>query len=220
MVANAQQCRVHERRAVTVSARIGILTLGAANRASIAQAIERAGGAPEFVDSPNALRDVGAIVFPGVANFGYVVDQLDRRKLRAPLLLAIAAGTLYLGICAGFQILFDGSAEAPEARGLGAFAGTVQRVRGPKSPHMGWNTVLPRDAQQADVSGWAYFAHEYAPPATVSSTTATTTYGNPFASIAEEGRVTGVQFHPERSGAYGASFLAQFVDSARVVRAR
>ena len=200
--------------------RIGILTLGAANRASIAQALERAGGACEFVDSANALRDLDAIVFPGVAHFGYVVDQLDRRELRAPLLSAIALGTPYLGICVGFQMLFDGSTEAPEAQGLGAFAGTVQHLRGPKSPHMGWNTVLPCDAERTDLGGWAYFAHEYAPPATIASATATTTYGNSFASIAEEGCVTGVQFHPERSGAYGTRFLAQFVDSSRVIRAR
>lgn len=199
--------------------RIGILTLGAANRASIAQAIERAGGACEFVDSANALRDLDAIVFPGVAHFGYVVDQLDRRELRTPLLSAIAAGTPYLGICVGFQILFDGSAEAPEARGLCRFAGTVQRVRGPKSPHMGWNTVVPCDGEHREIGGWAYFAHEFAPPASIANVTSTTTYGDPFASMAEEGCVTGVQFHPERSSAYGARFLTQFIDSVRVVRA-
>ena len=195
--------------------RIGILTLGAANRASIAQAVERAGGVCEFIDSASVLRDVDAIVFPGVAHFGYVVDQLDRQELRSPLLSAIAAGTPYLGICVGFQILFDESAEAPDARGLCKFAGTVRRVRGPKSPHMGWNTVVPSNAERA--GGWAYFAHEYAPPAAIATTT---TYGDSFASMAEEGCVTGVQFHPERSGEYGARFLSQFVESARVVRAR
>jgi len=176
---------------------IGILALGAANRASIACALERAGARPEFVDSAQRLREVDAIVFPGVAHFGYVIGELDRRELRAPLLASIASGMPYLGICAGFQILFDGSDEAPAARGLGVFSGTVQRVRGSKSPHMGWNTVVPLDAQLSDIAGWAYFAHEFAPPAATASVTATTVYGSAFASVAEEGAVSGVQFHPE-----------------------
>lgn len=199
--------------------RIGILTLGAANRASIAQGIERAGGTPEFFDSANALLDLDAIVFPGVAHFGYVVAELDLRELREPLVAAISAGTPFLGICVGFQILFDGSEEAPESRGLGILSGRVQRVRGPKSPHMGWNTVVPCDVNRTDIDGWAYFAHEYAPPATITSAAAATTYGDAFASLAEEGVVTGVQFHPERSSAYGARFLSKFVDNARIVRA-
>lgn len=200
--------------------RIGILTLGAANRASIAQAIERVGGAAAFVDSAQGLRNADAIVFPGVAHFGYVVDQLDRRGLRAPLLSTIAAGTPYAGICAGFQILFDGSDEAPEARGLSVFAGTVARVHGPKSPHMGWNTVVPREAAQSGIAGWAYFAHEYAPPASVESASAFTCYGSAFASVAEKGSVRGVQFHPERSGEFGSRVLSRFVESARVAGAR
>lgn len=200
--------------------RIGILTLGAANRASIACALERAGARPEFVEAAQGLREVDAIVFPGVAHFGFVAAELDNRELREPLLTAISAGVPYLGICVGFQMLFEGSDEAPDARGLGIFRDVVQRVCGPKSPHVGWNTVEPRDPLSKEFGGWAYFAHEFAPPADTANAIATTTYGNAFASASEAGAIRGVQFHPERSGAFGERLLARFVQNARMVSAR
>jgi imidazole glycerol phosphate synthase glutamine amidotransferase subunit len=190
--------------------RIAILALGAANRRSIGGAIERAGGSPLFVDRPEALGKVDAIVVPGVANFGFLANALDDRSLRQPMLDAIARKTPYLGICAGFQLLFDASDEAPGARGLGIFPGIVRHVSGPKSPHMGWNGVEPI-TPEGGVSGWAYFAHSYAAPATARNAVAVTSYGDDFASVGTQERVVGVQFHPERSGRDGAEFLERFV---------
>lgn len=199
---------------------IGILALGAANRASISAAIERSGGEPIFIDSLRGLRSVDAIVVPGVAHFGYLVSELDRRELREPLIAAIASGTPYLGICAGFQLLFHTSAEAPSARGLGVFAGDVVRIGGDKSPHMGWNEIEPVLRGAGITPGWAYFAHEYAAAASIDEIAARTTYGRPFASAAAMGAVLGVQFHPERSGAYGARILSCFIEKANLLRAR
>lgn len=196
---------------------IAIVALGAANRRSIATAIERAGGEARFAVEPVALARADALVIPGVANVGYLVDAIDRHALRRPLLDAIGAGVPCLGICAGFQLLFDASDEAPAARGLGIFAGTVCRIGGTKSPHMGWNRVTPLDERSP--AEWAYFAHSYAPPSDVPDARAVTSYGTPFTSVAQRDNVTGVQFHPERSGRYGAELLAQFVSDARSVYA-
>jgi imidazole glycerol phosphate synthase glutamine amidotransferase subunit len=196
---------------------VAILSLGAANRASLAIAIERAGGTPSFTDSAKPLANADAIVFPGVANFGYVARALDNAELREPLLRAIASGTPFLGICVGFQMLFEGSDETPGARGLGVFAGSVRALAGPKNPHMGWNTVELMSSDTT-VDGWAYFAHSFAVPIGIREAVATTTYGTSFTSVARSGNVSGVQFHPERSGRYGADALRTFVRECEALR--
>jgi imidazole glycerol phosphate synthase glutamine amidotransferase subunit len=189
--------------------RIAIVALGAANRRSIAGGIERAGGAPVFVQEPRDLDRADGIVIPGVANVGYLTQELDRCGLRAPVSTAVASETPYLGICAGFQLMFERSEEAPNELGLGIFPGSVRRLRSPKSPHIGWNFVESSDPTFE--SGWAYFAHSYAPPADVADAIAVTSYGAAFASAGSRGAAIGVQFHPERSGRYGAGILERFV---------
>ncbi len=198
---------------------VGIVALGAANRHSIEAALRRAGAATRFVQKPSEVGTCDALVLPGVANFGFVAQELDRTELRPALIEAIRFGIPLLGICVGFQLLFEGSDEAPRSRGLGVFAGTVRRLRTPRVPHMGWNLVEPRDATLS--RGWAYFANAFAPDASVSDAVATTNDGDDtFASAAARGNVRGVQFHPERSGAYGAALIASFVQSAAVTYAR
>jgi glutamine amidotransferase len=93
----------------------------------------------------------------------------------------------------------------------------VRRLRTPCVPHMGWNLVEPR----GDLArGWAYFANAFAPDAWVPDAIATTQDGDDtFASAAMRGNVLGLQFHPERSGAYGAALIASFVQSTAITYA-
>jgi glutamine amidotransferase len=202
-----------------VSVTVGIVTLGAANRRSIDSALTRAGAATRFIDDPFAVGACDALVLPGVANFGYVAEELDRTGMRAALIEAITFGIPLLGICVGFQLLFESSDEAPGARGLGIFEGAVRRLCTPRVPHMGWNRVDPQNG--AIEAGWAYFANAYAPGADVRDAIAITRDGEDcFTSAAARGNVLGMQFHPERSSAYGARLLAAFVRSAEVAYAR
>ena len=197
--------------------KIGVVTVGAANGRSVFAALLQAGGDAFVIDRPAALREAHALVIPGVAHVGFVLDALDRMRLREPLAEAIRDGVPTLGICAGFQVLFAGSEEAPGRSGLGAFDGTVSRLQGEKIPHIGWNWVA--SLAGGVESGWAYFAHSFGARADSIDTIGLTTYaGGAFASIACKDNVTGVQFHPERSAAYGARFLQGFVESARGVR--
>lgn len=198
---------------------IGIVALGAANRRSIDAALQRAGATTCFIDEPRLIAGCDALVLPGVANFGFIAGELDRTGMRFALLEAIGFGIPLLGICVGFQLLFARSEEAPNARGLSIFKGTVRRLRTPRVPHMGWNRVEP--ATSAIEGGWAYFANAYAPDAGALDAIATTQDGDDrFASAAACRNVQGVQFHPERSGAYGARLLASFVQSTTVAYAR
>ncbi len=192
---------------------VGILALGAANAGSIVYALRRAGTEAMMLERPEQLPAIGALVLPGVANLGYMIQALDRGNWRAPVLAAIASGLPTLGICAGFQLLCTRTEEAPALSGLGIFSGTITKLRGEKIPHMGWSRA--EATTSAFESGWAYFAHSYAPPAALRETLAITQCGAAFASAAGTGNVIGVQFHPERSGEYGARVLQRFVRLAR-----
>ncbi|HTZ56140.1 MAG TPA: imidazole glycerol phosphate synthase subunit HisH [Candidatus Acidoferrum sp.] len=199
--------------------RVGIVALGAANRRSIDAALQRAGATTCFIEEPRTVATCDALVLPGVANFGFIAGELDRTGVRSALLEAVGYGIPLLGICVGFQLLFEDSEEAPKAKGLGVFRGGVRRLRTPRVPHMGWNRVEP--TASALEAGWAYFANAYAPDADVRDAVATTQDGvDRFASAAAFRNVQGVQFHPERSGDYGAQFLAAFVRSTAVAYAR
>ena len=119
------------------------------------------------------------------------------------------------------QWLFEGSEEAPDAPGLGLLAGRCYRLTGApaagqaiKVPHVGWNTLaIVRDG--AIVEGVAdrsqvYFTHSYVAPVT-GDTVAITEHGEPFAAIVQRGHVSGVQFHPEKSGDVGLQILRNFM---------
>ena len=188
---------------------VAVVNLGAASTRSVANALRKAGAIPFLLDRREQLRRASALVIPGVANLGYMIDRLDLRKLRDPILDTIASGLPTLGICAGFQLLFTGSEEAPLRRGLGVIDGMVARLPSEKVPHMGWNHIVSLTPQLED--GWAYFAHSFAVPASCLETVGITENGVSFASAVRKDNVWGVQFHPERSGHYGKGFLERFV---------
>lgn len=198
--------------------RIGIAQLGACNRRSIAAALERAGASVCWIESAQEIAGCDGLVLPGVANAGYVIAEVERRGLRDALYEACTSGMPVLGICAGFQLLYEYSEEAPQAAGLGIFVGGVRKLQTPRVPHMGWNFASSLD-ETAFASGWAYFAHTYAPELSTQTIAITRDGEDAFASAARCGNVTGVQFHPERSAAYGTALLERFVKTAALAYA-
>jgi glutamine amidotransferase len=127
-----------------------------------------------------------------------------------------------LGICVGFQVLYEGSEEDPSAKGLGILPGTVRALPdGVKHPQMQWNILDRRPGSGAGLldglpeEPWVYFVHSYAPEVTA-DTSATCEYGGTITAAAERGPVWGTQFHPEKSGAVGLRILQNFVDGVPV----
>ncbi len=188
----------------------GIVDLGSANLANVARALERCGAHTRIVANAGDIAGCGALVLPGVAHVGYICAIMDERGLRDPILRAVARGTPILGICAGYHVLFEGSDEDPDVRGLAIFEGRVTRLKTRRTPHMGWNLVRDRDER----AYWAYFAHSFAPAETPHVLAWTTHESYRFASMARRGSVWGVQFHPERSGAYGRDVINAFLRAA------
>ena len=197
--------------------RVAVLDYGAANMVSITKALAAVGADVVVAAQPSAMADVDAIVVPGVGAAGSAMDHLRQRCLLEPVRDWIRNGLPCLGICLGFQLLFDSSDEGGGVETLGLLAGrTVALEDAPTLPHIGWNSVdiarvHPLFDGVADGS-YFYFVHSFAPaPADESVVVARTTHGRPFASAVAQGSLFGLQFHPEKSSEAGLRVLSNFI---------
>lgn len=199
--------------------RVAMIDYGSGNLRSVEKALERVGATVVRCASPREMADCTAVVLPGVGSFADCARSLGERGLTQPLRDWLSSGHPYLGICLGYQILFEGSEEGSGAEGLGHWKGTVRRFPvqpGLKVPHMGWNDLRWKtpDALFSGLADPAYvfFVHSYFPvPADPAIVTAVATHGVEFAAACGIGRVRGVQFHPEKSQAAGLRMLENFV---------
>ena len=202
--------------------RLALLDYDAGNLRSVARALETTGARVEIAATPDALVGFDAVVLPGQGHFRDCAEKLATRGLWEPVKTWLAAGRPFLGICVGYQLLFEGSEEAPGTPGLGWFGGMVRRfVPGPgvKVPHMGWNTlglVQPECPLWRDLPGnpSVYFCHSFYPePVDPTLAAARVDYGGgaPFAAALSRGNVAAVQFHPEKSQGVGLAVLRNFV---------
>lgn len=193
-----------------MTVRAVIIPGSGANFGSLRQACARIGVAAEVSDDPARIAAASHLVLPGVGAAGHAMRGLRERGIDR--LLPRLAQPL-LGICLGMQLLFEGS-EEDHTECLGVLPGRVRRLPdAPRWPHMGWNRVQAAPGAPLfdglDADAWFYFVHGYAAP--VGATTqASTAYGTAFASAVADGRVHGVQFHPEKSAAAGRRVLANF----------
>ncbi len=197
-------------------ARVAVVDYGAANMVSITRALAAVGAEVSVALDASGFENVDAVVVPGVGAARAAMVQLDAPGLRRPILDWAVAGRPLLGICLGFQILFEASDEG-DAEALGLLPGrTVELVDAPTLPHIGWNSVTlarPHVLFDGVPDGeYFYFVHSYVPqPADESMILGRTTHGRQFASAAARGNVLGVQFHPEKSSDAGLRVLSNFV---------
>jgi imidazole glycerol-phosphate synthase subunit HisH len=197
-----------------------VVDYGAGNLVSIGNALRAVGAAVTIARRPADLEAADAIVVPGVGASAPAMTRLQRQSLVGPIRDAVAAGTWFVGICLGMQLLFEHSEEDGAAM-LGLLAGDVVRLeRPPRLPHIGWNTLeLMREHPVLDGvrNGTpAYFVHSYAPrPISTGIVVAETTHGGRFPSVIVADQVIGFQFHPERSGEDGLRILANTVALVR-----
>ncbi len=170
--------------------------------------------------APSDLDGCDALIVPGQGSFGDCARNLRATGLWEPIRVWIAADRPFLGICVGYQLLFESSEESPEEPGLGVFAGTVRRFprNDLKIPHMGWNrlTCQPADRLYRDLTDpiEVYFVHSFYPdPVDRSIVSATCDYGLTFAASVSRGNLSATQFHPEKSQRTGLAILTNFIDS-------
>ena len=201
---------------------IAVVDYGAGNLRSVRRALEAAGAEVEVTADPARLRDAAGIVLPGVGAFAPARQKLRESGLDDLLRELAQAGKPILGVCLGYQLLFEASYEDGFTEGLGLLPGPVRRLRETpdrKVPHMGWNRVrqLAPDILFEEVPDRAYFyfVHSYYPELKVGrEVIATADYGRTLAVVARRGSVVGTQFHPEKSGPAGLRLYRNFVSKA------
>lgn len=202
--------------------RIGVIDYGGGNLQSVLNVLKFLGHDGALVSSPSDLEKIERLVFPGVGSFGDCIENLDAKQLRDPIVDWLKSDRPFFGICLGYQVLFERSAESPEAKGLGVFEGEVVKFSedsGLKVPHMGWNEVTPLDRGSDAWKGtpdplFLYFVHSFFPkPADEGLVNSRTDYGGEFASSIATGNTFAGQFHPERSQDAGLQLVRNFIEA-------
>lgn len=208
-----------------VAPRIAIIDYRMGNLRSVEKGFEHAGVGDVIVtDDAAAVAAAEGIVLPGVGAFRDAAHNLRESGLWDLVRERVAAGTPFLGICLGMQLLAEVGLEDGEWAGLGIVPGRCERLpAGVKVPHIGWNTVAyPQPSPLFDgiEEGSAfYFVHSYhLAPSDPSCIIGATEYGVPFAAAVQVGEAAfAVQFHPEKSSATGLHLLGNF---GRIVKER
>ena len=197
---------------------LGLIDYGSGNLRSVGKALDKIGSRVEILATPDRIDAMDGIVLPGVGAFGDCAQQLRQRELWNPIADWLQAERPFLGICLGYQLLFESSEETPGVEGFGRFRGAVRRFTSPglKVPQIGWNAL---HFSRPDARLWqglkdgshVYFVHSYYPePADQGIVAGTAEYGEPFAAAIEDGPTMGVQFHPEKSQDTGIAMLRNF----------
>jgi len=203
-----------------VAETIALIDFGAGNLHSVHNALIAAGAGDVAVTAdPKMVVRADRIILPGVGAFGAcrdalfaidgMIDALEQRVR--------AEGIPFLGICVGMQMLADKGIEFGAHDGLGWIGGTVKAIEPAddtiKIPHMGWNDVTPTEGHDLLESGEAYYLHGYHfDAAKEADILAKTSHGVPLVSAVGRENIVGVQFHPEKSQAYGLAFLNRFLE--------
>jgi glutamine amidotransferase len=199
---------------------IAVLDYGIGNLRSAEKALAFVGADVRLITDVDEAEGASGVVLPGVGAYGACASALYASGLDKVVRRAVDEGVPFLGICVGYQLMFEGSDESPDAEGLGIFSGRVEKLGGGlKLPQIQWNQVRRewegRMLPTGEVDPWFYFVHSYVPVPSGSSrdsTVGTAEYGDRFAAAIETEKVWGVQFHPEKSGDKGLALLRRFVE--------
>jgi imidazole glycerol-phosphate synthase subunit HisH len=205
-----------------VAENVALVDYGAGNLHSVENALRKVGAVVRLTADPDVLRAADRIVLPGVGSFRSCAEGLHAipGAVEAMRERVFVGGAPFLGICVGMQLLATTGLEHGETPGLGWIAGVVRLIEpadpSVKVPHMGWNDValLPHaHANEVVEDGEAYFLHSYHfKPRHHEDVLAMTDHGGGLVAAVGRANMLGVQFHPEKSQAYGLGVLARFLD--------
>ena len=196
--------------------KLAIIDYKMGNLKSISSGLKKVGANIEITQDKKIITESDGLVIPGVGAFGDAMQNLA--GLKSTILEQFEAGKPFLGVCLGFQLIFDESTEFGLHQGLGILKGRVIKL--PETvvtPHMGWNQILIGEKDNPLLEGvadksYVYFVHSFYPvPKNPKVIVATTDYGIEFPSIVGRDHVFATQFHPEKSSTVGLQMLTNFL---------
>jgi len=193
-----------------------VIDYNVGNVKSVCNAFSHIGCNVKLSIEPQIIEKAAGLVLPGVAAFGYAINALGTAA--GLIKKAALSGKPILGICVGYQMLFDRSSEYGRHKGLGLVRGNVIPIPTDQTvPHMGWNLVkLPQNMDLFKGLGKQkhfYFAHSfYADVKDSQARIAYTEYGFDLPACVQKSNIYGVQFHPEKSGENGLAVLRNFAE--------
>ena len=197
---------------------IAIIDYGMGNLRSVQKALEKVGATAQITQCPDEIQNASKVVLPGVGAMQPAMEKLKSLGLIPIIKSVVEAGKPFLGICLGFQLLFESSAEGGQTEGLGILKGKVERFSKLKIPQIGWNQLHIKNGsspilKNINESASVYFCHSYfVKPDDPNIISATTDYALEFTSAAYKDNVVGVQFHPEKSQVIGLQILKNFYE--------
>ncbi|MDD1504044.1 imidazole glycerol phosphate synthase subunit HisH [Lysinibacillus sp. CNPSo 3705] len=203
--------------------KIGVIDYGMGNLFSVEQALKRLGCEVVVTANDTVLDATDALLLPGVGAFPDAIKRLAETNLDQYLHKVKAENRPLLGICLGMQLLFEQSEEVSPTKGLGFFKGSIKRFTGDSAgqtyrvPHMGWNELVvtkhPSWLNGEVTAKHVYFVHSfYATDIEETELVAYADYhGIKVPGIVANGSITGMQFHPEKSGELGVHLLEQWL---------
>ena len=202
---------------------IAIVDYGVGNLFSVEKAFAKFSNDVILTHEAEFIDKADKIVLPGVGAFGDCMKNFKASGLMGAVLRAINSNKPVMGICVGLQIMFEGSEESPDVKGLGIFKGMVRKINASelKIPHMGWNSLIINNNASVKIdlfknirkNPYVYFVHSYyAVPEDKSIITAKTIYGENITAAVGKDNVIATQFHPEKSGDIGLAIIKNFVE--------
>ena len=198
---------------------LALIDYGAGNLHSVHNALKAAGAEDVVVTAdPDAVAKADRIVLPGVGAFAHCMEALSAIDGMIEMMeqRVCIECVPFLGICVGMQLLADAGVEHKTTKGLGWISGTVRAIVPTpdiKIPHMGWNDVVPVRDWPLIERGEAYFLHGYHFDTVYETDVlAVTDHGGAMVAAVCRDNIIGVQFHPEKSQAYGIAFLKRFLE--------
>jgi len=204
---------------------IALLDYGSGNLRSVHKSLLKVGAEVRLVSKPEEINGADGMVLPGVGAFDDCIQALRKQELLDAAREFIQTGKPFLGICVGYQALFEKSEDFNScAAGLGIFQGKVVRFKERpdlKIPQIGWNQIEITQPECPLYRGipngsYVYFVHSFYPePADPSIIATRTNYGDVFASSIWRGNVFATQFHPEKSQRVGLQLLQNFSELTR-----
>lgn len=200
-------------------ATVGIVDFSVGNIGNVRRALAKLGIVHETLKSPDGIGRLNPslLLLPGVGAFPPAMERLASSGWKDALAGWAGSGRPLLGICLGMQLLCASSSEDGSTKGLGLIGGDVIKLSGVKKvPHMGWNSVEPSGGEfpgncLASSGQNFYFVHSFAVSGSPHCAAKTEVDGVWFDSALRCGNVAGFQFHPERSGPEGVSFLGRAI---------